>query len=161
MISNHPIVNTTSQYNLNWKLGPLNLQGKGNANFYAGKFISINDTLINERLQNLFSLLFLSENVTARSKLFGSKYLKNGTQYLKIDRCEVNLKFGKVRVHFWNLFNGNKPLERVANDIINQSLDNLIDDVTQPMEQVMATKLVQSSNQIFSLEPFDDFFPLI
>lgn len=104
--------------------------------------------------------LNILENVTGRAKLFGSKYLKNGVQYLKIDRCEVKMKSGKIRAYFRNLFNGNEALEKVANDVINQNLDQLVDDMTQPIARIMARKLQQMSNQVFAKEPFEAFFPL-
>lgn len=96
----------------------------------------------------------------ARIKLIGSKYMKNGVEFLKIDRCDVRIKADSLHVFFDNLFNGQKVLEKTANDVINQNIDIITSEVYPIIEQVLSEKLSKMSNIVFSAAPFNEFFPL-
>jgi hypothetical protein len=92
--------------------------------------------------------------------MFGTRYVRNGVEYLNIDSCEVRIKAAKLKVYFDNLFNGQKALERTANDVINQNIELITGEVYPIIETVMAQKLLKISNKIFYSAPFDEFFPL-
>lgn len=85
--------------------------------------------------------------------------MKHGIQYLKIDRCDVHIKSGVLKVHFENLFKGNKAMNDAANDVINQNIDVIMNDVYPIFEHELGKKLYKISNQIFSIAPFNEFFP--
>lgn len=70
------------------------------------------------------------------------------------------MKTSKIRVYFHNIFKGNKVLEKAANEVINQNVDLLTDDIYPVIEQAIAKKVLKISNQVFSKDPFNDFFPL-
>ena len=93
-------------------------------------------------------------------KLIGTRYLKNGVEYLKIDKTDVKIKSARLIVYFHNLFKGNKALEKTANEVINQNINQLAADIYPTVEQVMAKKIFKISNQIFAKDPYDEFFPL-
>lgn len=71
----------------------------------------------------------------------------------------MTIKAAELKAYFGNLFNGQKNLERTANDVINQNIDILKGDVFPVVEQVLGKILLKISNQIFSSAPFGDFFP--
>jgi hypothetical protein len=98
--------------------------------------------------------------VKAHLKIFGKRYIKNGVEFLKIDGCEVRIKAARLQVFFDNLFNGQKALERTANDVINQNIEIITADIYPIIEQVLSQKLLTMSNVIFAIAPFDEFFPL-
>lgn len=99
------------------------------------------------------------DNTKALLKLSGNKYLKNGVEYLKIDSANVIIKSADLRVYFDNLFNGQKALEKAANDVINQNIGLFKDEVFPPIEINLSKILFQISTQIFELAPIDEFFP--
>jgi hypothetical protein len=103
---------------------------------------------------------FILENLKVHIKIPGSKYFKNGVEYLKIENLELKIKSAKVRVYFHNIFKGNKVLEKTANEVINQNVDQLTGDIYPVIEQVLSKKLQRISNQVFAKDPFNDFFPL-
>lgn len=100
------------------------------------------------------------ENIKTHIKLTGSRYLRNGIEYLRIDGCEVKIKSAKIKVYYDNLFNGQKALERTANDLINNNVDLLTNETYPIIENVLSQRLLRISNQIFSAGSFNEFFPL-
>lgn len=93
-------------------------------------------------------------------KIYGSRYHRGSVEYLKIDRCDVNIKAGVLKVYFDNLFNGNKAMEIAANDVINQNIDIIKGDVIPVFERELGKILLKISNQVFAIAPFNEFFPL-
>src|SRR5690349_10530923 len=98
MLFSVPKVSAVSKYSLNWQLGALNLQGSGDAS------ADIN-------------------SVKMVVKLVGSRYQRSGQSYIKFDNCKVEIKHGGLTAHFTNLFNGQKGLEDVGNQVINQNIN--------------------------------------
>lgn len=92
-------------------------------------------------------------------KIFGSLYLKQGVEYLKIDDVKFSLKYSKIRVRFDNLFNGNKQLENVANDVINQNIQLIEGNVIPQIEKEMTKRILATTNQVFEKAPANEFFP--
>ncbi|KAG5680724.1 hypothetical protein PVAND_010214 [Polypedilum vanderplanki] len=135
MIISIPRIDGTANYSMRMMIALLNLQGNGSHDI-------------------------LMENVRAHVKMIGSRYVRNNVEYLKIDSCEVRIKAAKLKVYFDNLFNGQKALERTANDVINQNIELITGEVYPIIENVMAQKLLKISNIIFNYAPFDEFFPI-
>lgn len=50
-------------------------------------------------------------------------------------------------------------MEVAANDVINQNIDIIMQDVYPIFERELGAKLHKISNQIFSIAPFNEFFP--
>lgn len=50
-------------------------------------------------------------------------------------------------------------MDEAANDVINQNIDVIMQDVYPLFERELGKKLHKISNQIFSLAPFNEFFP--
>lgn len=94
-------------------------------------------------------------------KIIGSRYLNNDNEeYLKIDRCDVHIKSGSLKVYFDNLFKGNKAMDVAANDVINENIDVIKGEVVPIFERELGKILMKISNQIFSIAPVNEFFPL-
>lgn len=156
MIVNFPHVNTISTYNLIWNLGILALQGKGDNTVTLGmsikKNVQVFKTLIN------FTSCHL-DNVIVHAKLIGSIQQRNNQNYLKIDNAQVIIKSAQMKVYFDNLFNGQKELERTANEVINQNVEILKSDVFPIVEQSLGKILLKISNEVFSSAPYSEIFP--
>lgn len=72
---------------------------------------------------------------------------------------KLTVKLASLKVRFENLFNGQKALETVANEVINQNIHFIKDSVIPPIEQAIAKRILISSNQIFERAPASEFFP--
>lgn len=92
-------------------------------------------------------------------KLTGNTYPKNGVDYLRVNDCKFVLKPGSIRVRFENLFNGQKDLENVANEVINQNISLITDDILPQIERALERKSIVVANQFFDKAPAAEFFP--
>lgn len=80
-------------------------------------------------------------------------------EYIKITNVKIKFKIGALKMRFENLFSGNKALEDVANEVINQNSDLVIKDAIPIIEQNFSEKVLKASNQFFALHPADEIFP--
>lgn len=92
-------------------------------------------------------------------KLLGSRYQKDGNIYIKIDQVKVDIKASSLRAQFSNLFNGQKALEKIGNDVINQNIDMFRSSVLPQVERAMEKKILIAANQVFERAPESEFFP--
>lgn len=92
-------------------------------------------------------------------RLVGGTYLKQGVEYFKIDSVKVDIKLGSIRLQFDNLFNGQKALETIGNQVINQNVASLSENVTPTVERGLEAKIMRVANQVFAKAPAREFFP--
>lgn len=86
--------------------------------------------------------------------------MKNDTEYLKIDKTQLNIKSAQVKVYFDNLFNGQKALEEAANEVVNENIDIIKGDVFPVIEQSIGIIIQKMANQVLESAPYEEFFPL-
>ncbi|KAL7037203.1 hypothetical protein ACKWTF_009105 [Chironomus riparius] len=130
-----PHMDGFAKYSLGWNLGIFAIQGAGDENFSL-------------------------DNTKVLMKLSGTRYPRNGVEYLKIDSAEMTIKSGNLRVYFDNLFNGQKALEKAANEVINQNIELFKGEVFPPIEQNLSKILLRLATQIFDSAPYEEFFPI-
>lgn len=70
-------------------------------------------------------------------KITGSKYNKNGQEYVKADNMDLNIKIPKIKFHFDNLFNGDKALGDLGNTLVNQNTDLFVPDIEAAVKQTL------------------------
>lgn len=150
-----PSIMTKSTYSLNWQIALLNIQGKGDVTAYLGEYKNEIRLFLELMSRSSCSL----DNVKVLVRLSGSTYVKNGDEYMRIDEVKVEIKPASVRVRFENLFNGQKQLEDVGNDVINQNIGLIMKDVLPEVERGMERKVLQIVNQVFSRATASEFFP--
>lgn len=129
-----PRVQATAKYTLKWQLGVLNLQGAGDAS------ADIRDVKI-------------------VMKLNGNRFQRGGQSYIKFDSVKVEIRHNGLSVHFDNLFMGQKALEDVGNQVINQNVGLLEQDILPLIEKTLERKVLSSMNDVFSKANEFEFFP--
>jgi len=77
---------------------------------------------------------------------------------LKIDNAAITVQLDKLKIHYSNLFNGDKTLGEVGNRLINENVDLFINDVKPAVEQSISKKIITIVNQVFERAPYDSFF---
>jgi Haemolymph juvenile hormone binding protein (JHBP) len=92
-------------------------------------------------------------------KIDGSYYSKNGVQHLKVNKVQVKISNGRMQLRFDNLFNGQKALEEVANNAINQNAKQLENGFIPQIEDKLAEKIAQLLNGFFDRASFAELFP--
>lgn len=78
---------------------------------------------------------------------------------MRVTEVKFALKPGKIRVRFENLFKGQKELNNVANDAINQNINLITDDILPQIERALERKTIVIANQFFEKAPAAEFFP--
>lgn len=89
----------------------------------------------------------------------GTRYIKHGAEYIKIDSAKFEIKPGSLRVRFENLFNGQKALEDIGNQVLNQNSKQLETTVLPVIERALEKRILKVANQVFLKAPAKDFFP--
>lgn len=62
-------------------------------------------------------------------------------------------------MRYENLFNGQKALEDVANQYINQNINLISEDILPQVERGMEKRILKVANQVFEKASADEFFP--
>lgn len=129
-----PKLKAESGYEMNWKIGPVDIKGKGKS------YAAFEDLRINYLLN-------------------GIRETRNGKEYIKLTNVKVKSQVNGLKLRFDNLFNGNKQLEDAANELINQNTQIVI-QATQPKMEIAFGEIgLKMGNQIFSKIPADLLFP--
>jgi Haemolymph juvenile hormone binding protein (JHBP) len=84
---------------------------------------------------------FFSDNIKLKISLAGPKYLKNGIEYLRIDKSDVVVKIPQLKLHFENLFPNDNVLSNLGNSLVNQNIDMFVRDI-EPALQKSLCKLI-------------------
>lgn len=90
-------------------------------------------------------------------KVHGNRYLRSGVEFIKINEVKVEIKPSNVHIHFDNLFNGQKALETVGNQVINDNIGLLQNSIIPPIERAVEKKILAAANQVFSKAPASEF----
>ena len=105
------------------------------------------------------NILPKTENARTRVRMIGSRYQKNGLEFMKIDTVNVRMKIGNISVQLDNLFNGDKALGVVGNQLVNENSELLFNDIVPVVEKNLSKKFKSTANGILELASFDELFP--
>lgn len=103
-------------------------------------------------------MVFL-DNIKILLQLIGTRTTVQNVDHIKISNAKVKFKIGALKMKFENLFGGNKALEDVANEVINQNGQLVVQDAIPIIEQSFGAKLLSASNQFFAANTADEIFP--
>lgn len=60
--------------------------------------------------------------------------MKNGEEYIKIDKSTVSLKITKLVLNLDKLFKNDQALSDLGNSLVNQNIDLLIGDIEPALQ---------------------------
>ncbi|CAG9811071.1 unnamed protein product [Chironomus riparius] len=101
------------------------------------------------------------ENARARVSLKGSKYSKDGKEYIKFDRFRLKVQPGTIRqLKLSNLFQNDRNIEEAANAFITANSDFLLQNVYPTIEKDLAELLTNVANELAKNATYDELFPL-
>lgn len=78
-------------------------------------------------------------------------YIKNGQEYVKVNKCEIKIKINQLKMNFENLFPNDKALNEVGNTLVNENVDLFIQDV----EPALEISLGELKSFVFKINNFD------
>lgn len=120
-------------YSINGKVLVLPIQGKGN---------------IKLELQNLdVTLKFLTKKVE-----------RNGKKFMEVERSKFSYDVTGAKVHFTNLFNGDKVLGNNMNAFLNENWRISLDELRKPIGTSFSEVFKNLLNKVFEGSPYDEFF---
>lgn len=70
----------------------------------------------------------------------GTRYIKDGEEYIRPDKADVRLKIVKLHFHFNNLFNGDKTLGDLGNQLVNDNIDLFLADIEPSLQASLGEK---------------------
>ena len=101
------------------------------------------------------------ENARARVALKGSKYLKDGKEYIKFERFRMKVQPGTIRqLKLSNLFQNDPNIEDAANAFIASNSEFLLQNVYPTIEKDLAELLTNVANELAKNATYDELFPL-
>ncbi|XP_041675794.1 uncharacterized protein LOC108107219 [Drosophila eugracilis] len=126
--------NFRGKYSLHLNLLLLDIKGKGNMQGYC-------------------------ENAKASVKMRGSRYLRNGKDYVKFTKMTMRIDFKDFKLNLENLFNGDRILGDVGNSLINNNQELYLNEIVPGLEQGLSKKFLDVANEILATATFDEMFP--
>ncbi|KAF5277793.1 hypothetical protein FQR65_LT03773 [Abscondita terminalis] len=106
------------------------------------------------------SLLTPVTGISGVSKWFSVPYTKNEQQHLNFteNKCKVNIN--DMRLHAYNLFEGNDVLTETVNQIINDNIQELKNDFDVVVEELIGNLTLEYLFGIYDKFPLNVLFPL-
>ncbi|TMW50079.1 hypothetical protein DOY81_004847 [Sarcophaga bullata] len=130
-----PRIDFTAKYLMKLNILLLNLQGSGNVKGYA-------------------------ENAKALVKIRGVRVPENGVEYVRFNRLPIKINIDVFKMHLDNLFNGDRVLGEVGNNIINENRDLYLNEIIPGLEKGLSKKFLDIANMLMANTTFDEMFPL-
>lgn len=124
-----PKIEAFGKYKLKMLLGILQLNSEGNMKGVLG------EKVVAARCGTSQSSFSSSDNVKFKISLGGTKYMKNGREYVRIDKTDVFVKIPKMKLHFENLFPNDKVLSDLGNNLVNQNIDMFLKDIEPALQK--------------------------
>ncbi|XP_070505512.1 protein takeout-like [Chironomus tepperi] len=96
--------------------------------------------------------------VDSSIKMLTKKIVKNGKNYMQIDKLRLNFDVKRASLHFSNLFNGNAQLGDALNNFMNENWMDILNDLKPAMADSLGAVYKSLLNNMFSNIPYDEFF---
>ncbi|XP_034651033.1 protein takeout [Drosophila subobscura] len=129
-----PRIDFKGKYSMHLNLLLLNIKGRGNMQGYA-------------------------ENAEAFVKMRGTRYLKNGKEYVKFTKMTMRIQFKDFKLNLENLFNGDRILGEVGNTLINSNQELYLNEIIPGLERGLSKQFLDVANEILETATFDEMFP--
>ncbi|XP_038113323.1 protein takeout [Culex quinquefasciatus] len=126
-----PTISLKGQYDLNMKVAIMDVYGKGDL------AVNLNNTIVNLQLS----------------------YDIGKDQTIQVRAIVVKLRFDKVRVQLKNLFDGDKAMGKMANDVVNKNPDMLLNEVGPELEGFLGKLFTEIANTVIGGATVQELLP--
>uniref|UniRef100_A0A2S2NGV6 Protein takeout n=1 Tax=Schizaphis graminum TaxID=13262 RepID=A0A2S2NGV6_SCHGA len=133
---NLPMFKIESRYEVNGQILVLPIKGNGK---FVGNFTNVHAKI-------KFELKFVEK--------------KNHKIFIEIKKNKISLELGGAKLHFSNLFNGNKELGDQTNRFINENWTDLMQETRPLIEDTVASIVLGIFKPVFETFSMDDLFPV-
>ncbi|KAI4485988.1 hypothetical protein M0804_006477 [Polistes exclamans] len=87
------------------------------------------------------------------------KITRNNNVYLHYENMKINIRIGDAKVVLKNLFNGDRLLGQISNDIINSNSELFIEEIKPELEKSLSAVLTNIANKIVENFTYEELFP--
>ncbi|XP_023025365.2 circadian clock-controlled protein daywake [Leptinotarsa decemlineata] len=104
----------------------------------------------------------LETNITdihATAQLTGELYQKDGDDYLRFPTFDLKVDVGGGSVRLENLFNGDKVLLGMINDVVNKNFDMFLKELMPIIERSLASEFKNTANAVVESFTYKQLFP--
>ncbi|XP_065162856.1 uncharacterized protein [Atheta coriaria] len=98
-------------------------------------------------------------NCRSRSTLVGKQVQRDGENHLEFVENKMKVTVGGGNVLLDNLFNGDKILTKLINDVVNDNLQTFLKDLMPFIEAGLAKNFMNTANQIVGPYTCEQLFP--
>ncbi|KAM8712226.1 hypothetical protein ACLKA7_012703 [Drosophila subpalustris] len=125
---------------------------------FSGRyFMRLNLLLID--IQGKGTMRGYCESAKAAVKMRGTRYLRNGLEYVKFTKMTMRIQFKDFKLQLDNLFNGNGVLGEAGNALINDNQDLYLNEIVPGLERGLSKKFLAVANEILASATFEEMFP--
>ncbi|KAH1024376.1 hypothetical protein HUJ05_003867 [Dendroctonus ponderosae] len=97
--------------------------------------------------------------VSARAVFQGKLNERGGKEYMTYNDVKLKVHVGGGSVKLENLFNGDKVLLSMINDVVNRNLDIFLKELMPVIEKALSSVFMEAGNAIVNSYPYDELFP--
>ncbi|XP_014472165.1 PREDICTED: protein takeout-like [Dinoponera quadriceps] len=123
---------------------------------FQGKY-SINAQILLLQLKGTGNLTGNFHNFTSGVIIKASKIHRDNDIYIYFDKVKLNIHISKSSINLDNLFNGDKVLGKVANDLLNKD-DLFVQEITPLLENSLENLFLNVSNKIIQTMTYNELF---
>lgn len=125
---------------------------------FKGKY-QIDAKLLLLELSGEGDLEGIFDNYDSDTFMKAQKISRNDKVYLHFDKMKINIRIGNAKINLKNLFNGDRLLGQISNDIINTNSGLLLEEIKPELEKSLSTVLTNSANKIVETFTYEELFP--
>jgi len=98
--------------------------------------------------------------VTGSGSMFGHIESRDGKEYMKVDEFKFGVDAERAIIHFNNLFNGNKELGNVMNQLLSNNWQAVYRELKPAIDQTITAIFTDFSRKVFDRFSFAELFPV-
>lgn len=91
-------------------------------------------------------------------KILTKKVIKQGKEYMQIDKSRLTYTTDRVSFDFTNLFNGNRLLSDTTNMFFNNNWKQIHEELRPRFYEAIASIYEKLINGVFATIPYDEMF---
>lgn len=145
-----PTISLKGQYDLNMKVSIMDVYGKGDLAVNLSMLLLFLVCSNNKNQHNV------SDNTIVNLQL---SYDIGKDQTIQVRAIVVKLRFDKVRVQLKNLFDGDKAMGKMANDVVNKNPDMLLNEVGPELEGFLGKLFTEIANTVIGGATVQELLP--
>lgn len=133
----------------------LPIQGNGQSNITLCKSPSIRPTVAN---RSSFKLFDFAVNPVLSISFDGKTVIRNGKEYLGMEKFRLSFTVSRIHFDFQNLYNGDKLLGDSTNRFLNENWNDIFKEIKANIFDAFSLIAENVIRNVFNKVPYQDLF---